>query len=83
VLEQQSFVPDVGNVVRTKLRNAADGWTEVLREIGTMLEASGTAIKNYEIDSVTVKIGFDAKGSLGVVAVGGTASFEAKFTRRH
>src|ERR1700737_4412283 len=82
VLEVQSLLPSATDVVRTKIKDAGKAWNDVIQEVSAVLATSKATISGYDVDSVTVKIGIDAKGNLGVIAVGGTASFEVKFQRR-
>ena len=53
-----------------------------MAQVSNMLATSDAAIKGYEVEAVTVKIGIDAEGSLGVITVGGNAGFEVTFKRR-
>jgi hypothetical protein len=81
-LEVQSLIPNAMDVVRIKIQDVGKAWNEVMQEVSAVLATSENTLAGYDIDSITVKIGIDAKGNLGVIAVGGTASFEVKFQRR-
>lgn len=82
VLEVQSLLPSTIDVVKTKLEGAGQAWSEIMAQVSNMLATSDAAIKGYEVEAVTVKIGIDAEGSLGVITVGGNAGFEVTFKRR-
>jgi hypothetical protein len=69
-------------VTRELLGNAEETWRELTQQLGAMLTATSDAIGNYQLESVTVKLGMDGKGSLGVVTAGVSASFEIKFERK-
>lgn len=81
-LEVQSLVPSAADVIRKSVAGTNETWKQLTAQISTLLANSSAAVAGYEIADVTVKIGFDAKGNLGVVAVGGNASFEVKFQRK-
>lgn len=70
-----------GSISRELIEDIDIPWKTITSQIGNMLGSTAAAISGYEIDSVTVKLGIDAKGSIGVVSAGLTAAFEVKFAR--
>jgi hypothetical protein len=81
-LEVQSLLPSATDVIRKSVPGTGETWKELTAQISSLLANSSSVVAGYEITDVTVKIGFDAKGNLGVIAVGGNASFEVKFHKK-
>lgn len=67
-------------VTRELVGDVQESWAEVTRQIGSMLQATAP-VEGYELTSVTVKLGMDGKGSIGVVSAGVSAGFEITFQR--
>ncbi|MBV8369578.1 MAG: hypothetical protein JO036_11715 [Candidatus Eremiobacteraeota bacterium] len=82
-LEEQSLdvAAKARTVARELLPNIADTWASVTTQLGNMLSATRASVKGFDVDAVTVKLGIDGKGSIGVVSAGVSAAFEVTFTR--
>jgi len=76
-----STIPDQASAVTRELvEDVQESWAAVTRQIGDMLQATASP-NGYEVKTVTVKLGVDGKGSIGVITAGLTAGFEITFER--
>jgi hypothetical protein len=79
VRQHSGVVERAGNISRELVEDFDIPRKTIISQLGNMLGGAASAISGYEIDSVTVNLGIDAKGSIGVLSAGLTAAFEVIF----
>jgi hypothetical protein len=81
VLKEHSITDQASQIGRKLIEEAGDTWGAVTTQLSNMLLHTSSAINDYQIESITIQLGIDGHGNIGVVQAGLSASFEITFKK--